>query len=411
MGTFKGRYATIIALMCCMAAATIGVAQNTPGVFYTPVAEDLGILKGTYSFFGTAQALSIALTVLITPQLLRTFGIKWLIMLSMVGMSGSTVVLAFAESLPIIYLCGAVRGFSACIACNIPITVTINNWFHKANGTATSIALSFSGLAGAACSPILTWFITHYDWHIAYLVQAALLFGLMLPPFFIPLHVTPQEEGLVPFGAEDLPEDAAAGKDADTAESARPFSFKSQAFISMASFIFLFMLVTGLAQHISGYATSIGLSAGFGALLLSLSMVGNICAKLLIGILTDKFGALKASATMIVLNVVALVLIFVGARSVVGWMMGIGAVLYGSVYAIGAVGSPLLTRLFFGDGNYTKAFPVISFTASIGCAIAIPAMGYVYDFTGTYDYAVLGCLVIDVIVMFLLLRAHKASRA
>ena len=37
-----------------------------------------------------------------------------------------TVVLAFAESLPVIYLCGAVRGFSACIACNIPITVTIN---------------------------------------------------------------------------------------------------------------------------------------------------------------------------------------------------------------------------------------------------------------------------------------------
>ncbi len=411
MGAFKGRYATIVALMCCMAAATIGVAQNTPGVFYTPVAEDLGVLRGTYSFFGTSQLLAIALTVLVTPKLLATFGIKWLIMLSMVGMSGSTVVLAFADSLPIIYLCGAVRGFSACIACNIPITVTINNWFHKANGTATSIALSFSGLAGAAVSPVLTWFITHYDWHIAYLVQAALLFGLMLPPFLVPLHVTPQEEGLLPFGemeetAAEIAVDTAASK---ATEPARAFSFKSQAFGAMAGLMFLFMLVTGLAQHISGYATSIGFSAGFGALLLSLSMVGNIGAKLLIGILTDKFGALKASATMIVLNIVALALIFVGARSAMGWMMGVGAVLYGSVYAIGAVGSPLLTRLFFGDANYTKAFPVISFVSSIGCAIAIPAMGYVYDFTGTYDYAVLACLAIDAVCMVLLLRANKTA--
>ena len=77
----NNRYAMIVVLMCCMAAATIGVAQNTPGVFYAPVSEDLGVLTGTYSFFGTMQLLAIALMSLVVPRMLKTFGIKWMVLM------------------------------------------------------------------------------------------------------------------------------------------------------------------------------------------------------------------------------------------------------------------------------------------------------------------------------------------
>ena len=131
MGALKGRYGSVVALMCCLAAATIGVAQNTPGVFYAPVSADLGVALGTYSFFGTAQLLAIALVSLVVPRLLRTFGIKWIILFGMVCMTMSTVVLAFSSALPVIYLCGAVRGVGAAICANIPITMILNNWFWE----------------------------------------------------------------------------------------------------------------------------------------------------------------------------------------------------------------------------------------------------------------------------------------
>lgn len=436
MGKVRGRYITVVALMCCLAAATIGVAQNTPGVFYATVAEELGVAVGTYSFFGTAQLLSVALMSLVVPRLLAIFGIKWMIILSMVLMSGSTLVLAYAESLPVIYACGALRGVGAAVAANIPITMVINNWFHQANGTATSVALSFSGLMGAICSPILTWFIGALGWRVAYLVQAGMLFGLMLPPLFVPLHLTPQEEGLVPFGeqgsdatrasqreairakqeadldaVDELLSPAPAPKQEAPQEQRTPFSFGTAAFGLMAAFIFLFCLITGLAQHISGYAQAIGFDAGFGALLLSLSMMGNIGSKLLIGVLADRLGALKASFAMIAVNVCALALILVGARSATGWMMAVGAVSYGSVYSVAAVGIALLTKLLFGQDNYAKAFPVLSFIGSVGCAVAIPAMGYVYDFTGAYDLAVIVCLAVDVISLVLLRMASSAAQA
>lgn len=421
------RYASIVVLMCCMAAATIGVAQNTPGVFYAPVSEDLGVLTGTYSFFGTMQLLAIALMSLVVPRMLKTFGIKWMVLMGIFCMAMSTIVLAFATSIRIVFLCGAIRGVGCALCANIPITIIINNWFHAKNGTATSIALSFSGLAGAIFSPVLTGCIGAFGWRIAYLVQAGILVACMMPPLIMPLHVTPQEEGLLPLGDEPTapaqsapakgsaksgPRIGIAGKSASVTTSANAagtaFDFKSVGFICFATFVFMHCLITGLAQHISGYAQSIGMTAGFGALLLSLSMIGNILSKLLIGMLTDKLGALRSSLVMLGVNVLALVLILLGARTATRWMLVVGSLLYGSVYAVAAVGIALLTRRFFGDANYSNTYPKLSFISSIGCAVAIPAIGYVYDFTGAYDYAVIACLVIHAIDLVLITRASRA---
>jgi hypothetical protein len=47
----------------------------------------------------------------------------------------------------------------------------------------------------------------------------------------------------------------------------------------------------------------------------------------------------------------------------------------------------------------------------VGCAVAIPAIGYVYDFTGAYDVAVIACVVIDVADLVLLRVASRAAVA
>ena len=124
--------------------------------------------------------------------------------------------------------------------------------------------------------------------------------------------------------------------------------------------------------------------------------------------LTDKLGALRSSLVLLGVNIVALVLILLGARTATRWMLVVGSLLYGSVYAVAAVGIALLTRRFFGDANYSNTYPKLSFISSIGCAVAIPAIGYVYDFTGAYDYAVIACLVIHAIDLVLITRASRA---
>ena len=45
----------IVFFMCCLAASSIGLCTNAIGVFYTPVAKSLKVLKGTFMMYATLQ--------------------------------------------------------------------------------------------------------------------------------------------------------------------------------------------------------------------------------------------------------------------------------------------------------------------------------------------------------------------
>lgn len=50
----------------------------------------------------------------------------------------------------------------------------------------------------------------------------------------------------------------------------------------------------------SGYSASLGYRNSMGAILLSAGMMGNIISKLLVGILSDKIGASRATAVLLI---------------------------------------------------------------------------------------------------------------
>ena len=142
--------------------------------------------------------------------------------------------------------------------------------------------------------------------------------------------------------------------------------------------------ITCLPQHFPGFAESLGQPASVGAMMLSCCMVGNIVSKLLIGELADRLGAMKASAFMIVLHMLSVImLLFVHTEL----LLYAGAFLFGFVYSVSAVGLVLITKECFGTCHYNRAYPIISFAGSASCAVGISLVGYLYDFTGTYHTA------------------------
>ena len=72
----------IVLLMCCLAASSIGLCTNAIGVFYTPVAKSLKVLKGTFAMHATLSTLATALTSLKISKVIkglthRCYFIKW----------------------------------------------------------------------------------------------------------------------------------------------------------------------------------------------------------------------------------------------------------------------------------------------------------------------------------------------
>ena len=134
--------------MCCLAASSIGLCTNAIGVFYTPVAKSLKVLKGTFAMHATLSTLATALTSLKMSKVIKKYFYKEVLLIGVILSSGATWLMSYSTSI--------LRGIGVGIYGMVPITVVITNWFDKKHGLATSLALSFSGLSGAIFSPLLS---------------------------------------------------------------------------------------------------------------------------------------------------------------------------------------------------------------------------------------------------------------
>lgn len=384
----------VVFLMCCLAASSIGLCTNAIGVFYTPVSQSLNVLKGTFALHATLSTLATALTSLKISRAIKKHSYKKILLIGVILSSGATWLMSYCTSVYAFYILGILRGIGVGIYGMVPITVVITNWFDKKHGLATSLALSFSGLSGAIFSPLLSSWIIHYGWEMTYRFMAVCIFTLVLPALIIPWNIDPQKEDLLPYGYKER-------KQAIHIQNNK-VNLLTISFICMCLFTLLHTSITGISQHLSGIAVSIQLSATIGATLMSLAMIGNISTKLLIGLLSDLFTPVKAVIIMILTNCISLVLLFIGVIHKETLLLYIGSFMFGSIYSVGAVGIPMLTRYFFGNKNYAKTYSVIGFLTNVGSASSLTLIGYLYDFTNSYQIVFIIALCFHLINLILL---------
>lgn len=397
----------IVLIVCCgLAASSIGVCVNSAGVFYTPVSESLGIMRGTFSMHGTISLLATAVISLFVPAIMKKYSYKVILIFSVLVAGGSTILMAFSKGVLGFYILGAIRGVSSGLFAIVPITMIINKWFYKNHGLATSIVLSFSGIAGAVCSPIFTKCIQSFGWEIAYIIMGIGIIVLCIPAVIYPFSIDPEEIGLLAYGYNEKE----SKRTNDVVKNNNNFNFFTVSFVCFFVFAILHTAIAGITQHLPGVAETLNYSATIGAMMLSAGMVGNILSKLVIGFISDKLSPVKATIIMIAINIISIVILLLAPSSTV---LLIGSFLFGSVYSVGAVGFALLTKHFFGVENYSTVYPIISFATNFGGAFALSLVGYIYDFTGSYVYAFIIALTINVanlILLYIVVKSYLVAK-
>lgn len=396
-----------VLLVCCgMAASSIGVCVNSAGVFYTTVSESLGIMRGTFTIHGTISLLATAVISLFVPVIMKRYSYKVVLILSVLVAGVSTILMAFSKSVLPFYLLGAIRGISSGLFAMVPITMIINKWFYKNHGLATSIVLSFSGIAGAVFSPIFSSCIQVFGWEKTYIIMGVAIIGFCIPAVIYPFSIDPKDSGLLAYGQtekEDRTTNSIVKKNSK-------FKFFTISFICFFIFAILHTAISGITQHLPGFAETLNYTTAVGATMLSAGMVGNILSKLVIGFISDRVGSVKATIIMIVTNIISIIILLTAPSSTA---LLIGSFLFGSVYSVGAVGFALLTKHFFGVENYSTVYPIISFATSFGSAFALALVGYIYDFTGSYIYAFLVAIGINftnLILMYIVVNQYSLKK-
>lgn len=396
----------VLLLICGLAISSMGITGSTGGVFYTPVSESLGFLRGTFALQSTITLVGMGVISLYAPRIMKKYRYKSVLLVSVLAAGVATIAMAYARSIPAFYLLGAIRGVAVGLFGAVPLTMIVNEWFEKHHGLATSLVLGCSGIGGAIFSPVFANLIQSIGWENTYIVMGVTMTALCLPALVSPFSLSPREEGLLPYGYIER----------DPATGGEKTSKKGRLALAKASLIVLFFfsilhtLIAGIPQHFPGFAESLQYSATIGATMLSAGMVGNIASKLVIGFLSDRFGAFKANVIMIAVNVVSIFILLSGLSA--GFMLA-GAFLFGSVFSVAGVGLALLTRELFGTENYGRVFPIISFATMMGGAFSLSAVGYIFDFTGTYTAAFfisLALHAIDLVLLWFLVRQVKQQK-
>ncbi len=398
----KPQYHWLIVASCCMLAFTsIGLLYNSMGIFYTPIADTLGVGRGNISLFSTIMNITSGLT---GPIIVRIINKKNLRKILSLGVSCAAVGLAIvsqAQNVWTFYLVAPFMGIGFASFSAIPLTIIIGNWFHAKQGLALGISYSFSGIGGAIFNPILNGIISAFSWRVGLISMACFIVLFALPGILFVLRLTPEEKGLLPMG-ETAPVRPAAskGKNANSNTSMKAIIF-SLPFLLVTVYALCSNMCPSISSHISGYALTLGFTTAQGATMMSAIMIGNISSKLLIGVISDKIGPIKACSIMFCSVITALAL-FAFVPFTHFPVVLVVCVFFGAVYSIFAVGFPLVVRRVFGNENYAKVFSTISMITNMLSAFMISIIGFIYDVTGRYQAAFITCMCASIIAFTLL---------
>ncbi len=384
----------MLAACCGLAAGSIGLCFNCSGIFFTSVAKDLGVGQGAVALSLTLMNLMTGLLSPVVVTLMRKVPLRLLLIGGVLLAVGATLLMAGMQHILVFYVLSLLRGLGACMFSNAALSVLLNNWFQERNGFAVGLAFCFSGVGGTFFNPLLKACMESMGWRTAYLVMAALIAAVSLPGALF-VRLRPEEKGLVAYGASDSPEASAVAASASAASGAQSAGAAATGnsillSILLAAVAFLACYVTGFGQHLPGFGESIHMVGTASAMLVSASMVGNIVFKLLLGVLSDKIGAIRACMLLFATNLLSLFgMFFLPGDGVL--MPMLIPFLYGTCFAITSVGMPLVARAATTPEQYDHTVGIMSMMTNFGGAVSLTAIGALYDWTGSYGSAIGMC--------------------
>lgn len=397
----KIRYVIVAVAVCLMACGSMGLA-NAYGVFYRPMAEDLGVGQGAVTLHMSISRLVTGFASPVVASLLRRrMPFRVILGAGLAMMSGAGLMIWLSHNVYLIDAFALIHGIGVAACSMMIVTMLIGNWFVKSRGTLSGLALSFSGIGSAVSSPILTRCIASFGFRNTYLGFVIAIFLMVLPAVFL-CPLKPEQVGMKPYGAEEVTHDVRKAYGRPDPELQKG----SWMFILLSLLVVLTVALTSINSHLPSYAQSVGFTASAGALLLSASMMGNMSSKFLLGVIIDKVGVFKGYALMLASCLAGLVVMLTvhGSAAV---LLAAGF-LYGFSYSLGSLGLSSLTRQLYGDSNYSDAYSVISMLTYLSSGATVPLIGMIYDVTGSYTVSLLGGVTCAALSLLALAGIHRA---
>ena len=319
---------------CCLVqGGSLGLIHNCRGIFYDPIIRELGFGMGAFTFYVLFFGACSCLVLPVVGKLFERYDSRLLLGGASLVFAGSTFCMGLFHTLPAFYIAGAFQGLSGAFLMFFPAPYILGNWFKKKTGLAVGISAAVSGLMGVVGNPAGNAIIERFGWRTGYFVFGIVSLLMMLPVSVLLLRARPRDVGLLPYGQEDVQDPASCPLEGVPAKEAK----RTVSFWLLIAAGMLAAMTCAYYAHFTPLGVYFGYGSSVGALLVSLSMAGNMASKLLLGHIYDRWGlgvSLSAGTLVTLLGFFLLLVDSVPVRMTGAFLYGFSMAMSGIMIAI-----------------------------------------------------------------------------
>ncbi|MFD5931475.1 MFS transporter [Streptomyces sp. NPDC060333] len=376
-------FAAAVAFVTIIGAAA---SASLPGLLIEPLHEEFDWSRGT---IGLAVSVNLALYGLTAPfaaALMDRFGIRKVVAVALLVISGGTVAtLWMTESWQLILFWGVLVGLgSGSMALAFAATVT-NRWFTARRGLVTGI-LTAAGASGQLIFlPLLSWLVEHHGWRPA-AVTVSLAALVVVPFVWLLLRDHPADVGLAPYGGAYVEKPAPVPGAARRALTVLFKAARTGPFWLLAgTFAICGASTNGLVRtHFVPAAHDHGMPVTAAAGLLAVIGVFDVAGTIASGWFTDRFEARRLLAVYYALRGISLMFLPMLLAPSIHPPMIFFIIFYGLDWVATVPPTIALCREQFGEDG-AIVFGWVLASHQVGAAVVAFLGGLARDAFGSYD--------------------------
>ena len=368
--------ASCIAITCLPCALVLSCA----GIFFTPVSEFFGVARAQFTLYFSLLNIAMMLTLPVAGRIMSKVDLRIVLSACVVICGLGLIGMSRGNSMPWFYAMGIILGIGVAPLIYLSVPALINAWCVKNVGFFVGLCMAFTGIGGVIFNPIGTSLIQSgpEGWRTAYFVFGLIVLVGTLPFTLLVVRSKPADKGLAPYGADEVATQADPAAEATGIPAAQ--AMKTPAFFALCAFCGIITLNQTIYQFLASYASSFEATlpqiAAASGVVASAAMAGQAIGKVVLGIINDR--SVRMGIFFGLACGVAGVLMMWFLPQALALLLA-GAFLFGVVYAMTTVQTPLLVRSVFGSADFTNIYSRISMVGSLMSAVAAVFWSFVID--------------------------------
>jgi MFS family permease len=344
------------------------------GVFIKPLETEFGWDRASISFGLTLCALCSALTLPIAGSLMDKFGVRPVMLISIILFAANVAAIALANVLAVFILLVAATGITGVGQGPTGYIKSISSYFDKQRGIAIGIAVSGTGIGTALLPQYAQWLITNMGWRTAYVGLAVVLVVIAVPSVFLFVR-EPEESPMARARKAGSGVAVLPGLSAREAVLSRNFWFLVLPTILVAT------VVNGSLVHVVSLLTDRGWSPEAAAGIMVWAGLASLAGRVVAGLLLDRVFAPYVAMLSFLVALAGVYLLASGANPTLG-VVGIGITTGAEIDVIG-----YMTSRYFGLRRFGQLYGYLFAVFLIGAGIGPAVMGAVHTRLHSYDPA------------------------